>query len=140
MGTTSVTVFCGEYNGTCNVEVLDASWFISYILASEYSPNGESFFYTAPIILHNSQYIEAKIDLSGVNAIKQNLLSIGENIDKFTESRTPKIHIYSSQTAANKTTYLRFAFIYTTNKSGIEYTIPNRNSSIVTIRLDYDGL
>ena len=139
-GTTSVTISCGQYNGTCNVEVLDTSWFVSYILASEYSPDGEPFFYTAPIILHNSQYIEAKIDLSGVNAIKQNLLSIGENIDKFTESRTPKIHIYSSQTAANKTTHLRFAFIYTTNKSGIEYTIPNRDSSIVTIRLDYDGL
>ena len=34
----------------------------------------------------------------------------------------------------------RTIFIYTTNKSGIEYTIPNRDSSIVTIRLDYDGL
>ena len=139
-GTTSIIISCGQYNGVCNIEVLDTSWFISYILASEYSPNGSSFFYTAPIILYNSQYIEAKIDLSGVNAIKQNLLSIGENIDTFTETKTPKIHIYSSQTPANKTTHLRFAFIYTSNKTGIEYVIPNRNSSVVTIRLDYDGL
>lgn len=140
-GTASINISCGNYNGSCLVEVIDANWYVDYILASEYSPDGESFFYQAPISLSDGQYIEAKIDLNGVNAIKQNLLSIGENIDKFTESRTPKIHIYSSQTLGNKKTHLRFAFIYTTNKSGIEYAIPNTNgSSIVTIKLDHDGL
>lgn len=140
IGTCSINIQCGQYSATYSLEVINEQWFISYLLASEFSPEGDSFSYTAPIALQNEQYIEAKIDLTGVNSIKQNLISLGQDIDKFTESRTPKIHIYASQTLANKTTHLRLAVIYTTNKSGIEYPIPNRDGSIVTIKLDYDGL
>lgn len=140
-GECTITISCGNYFASCELEVIDENWYIDNILAENYSPAGSDFFYQAPISLSDGQYIEIKVDLSGVNAIKQNLISIGENIDKFTESRTPKIHVYSSQTLANKETHLRFAFLYTTNKSGIEYAIPNRNgSSVVTIKLDYDGL
>lgn len=140
IGVCSINVQCGQCSAAYSLEVINEQWFISYLLASEFSPNGDSFSYTAPIALQNEQYIETKIDLSGVNAIKQNLISLGQDIDKFTESRTPKIHIYSSQTLGNKATHLRLAFIYTTNKTGIEYPIPNRDGSIVTIRLDYEGL
>lgn len=139
-GSCSINISCGQHNASYSLSVVNEQWFIGYLLAEDYSPNGDSFSYTAPLTLQNSQYIEAKIDLNGVNTIKQNLLSIGQDIDKFTDSRTPKIHIYSSQTIANLKTHLRLAVIYTSNKSGIEYPIPNINGTEVIIRLDYDGL
>ena len=101
-GTSTVTVTCGGVSRTCQVSIHEPYTYTEYILAQNYSPNGAKFTYTAPISLADGNYIEISIDLSTVTGTKENILSVGQNINTWQGANTgSRFHMYL--TASNRT-------------------------------------
>lgn len=93
-GTSVVTATCGEYSASCTFTISNVT-LEEHILAENYSPNGAKFIYTAPIYLRDGQYIEVSIDVSGVTGTKENILGIGQSIDKWSAAGSgPRIQMY----------------------------------------------
>lgn len=133
VGTSYVVVTCGEFTQTCEVEVHRAWIYTEHILVQNYSPDGAKFKYTAPISLENGQYIEVSIDVSGVTGTKENIISIGQNIDSWSAAG-PRMMNYLTASSMNK---LSVDLLLGNKARRPVYTL---NSTTYTIRIDSGGV
>ena len=138
-GSTTLTISCGSYTATTSLDVTN-SIIVEHKLVEDYSPAGASFIYTAPISLSGGNYIEALIDVSGVTTAKENLLSIGHNIDKGAVANSgARIGLYTSQTVGKIQQYIRF-YCMRNNSTISNQEIQLSNDSTFLIKLDTSGL
>ena len=139
-GTTTVTATCGECFAICSIEV-QSGMLVEHILLENYTCDGTSFIYTAPIDLSHGQYIEVSLSVAGITQIKQNLVSFGNDIGNGgTTVNGYRIHCYTSATQTKIQNTIRF-FIQggKASQSNIEFNIGNNNGDIV-LKLDAMGL
>lgn len=139
-GTSVITVTCGEYSAACLVES-QSGMLVEHTLVENYTCDGSSFIYTAPIDLSHGQYIEVSLSVAGITQIKQNLISFGNEIDSSgTTTNGYRIHCYTSATQTKIQNTLRL-FIQgaKASQSNIEFNIGNNNGDIV-LKLDAVGL
>lgn len=101
VGECVITCVCGEFSATCTISVHAAYQYVEHIVVENYNPNGVKFLYTIPSIsLASGDYIEISIDLSTVTGTKENILSIGQNIDVWQGAGTgSRIHNYVTASA-----------------------------------------
>lgn len=102
IGQCVITCTCENFSATCSLDIHAAYQYVEHVLAENYTPDGVTFKYTIPSIsFANGDYIEISIDLSTVSGTKENILSVGQNIDVWQGSNTgPRMHNYV--TATNK--------------------------------------
>lgn len=105
-GSSLLTCTCGEIVASCQFSIHEPYVYEEHILASNYSPNGAKFKYTAPISLINGQYIEVDVELSGITGNKENILSVGQNIDVWGVADSgPRIMMYVTASNKSKISY-----------------------------------
>lgn len=138
IGTSVVTATCGDYSATCTVEVHREYVFEEHILAQNYNPNGAKFKYTAPITLTDGQYIEISIDLSTVTGTKENIISVGQNIDVW-QGATAGAHMHNYVTASNKQK-ISVDIINNNKVMRPTYTNPSSQGNNYLIRIDQNGV
>lgn len=139
-GITTITATCGQQSATCAIEV-QSGMLVEYTLLENYTCDGSSFIYTAPIDLSHGQYIEVSLSVAGITQIKQNLVSFGNDIGNGgTTVNGYRIHCYTSATQTKIQNTARF-FIQggKASQSNIEFNIGNNNGDIV-LKLDAMGL
>ena len=139
-GTAVITATCGEQSATCLVEV-QSGMLVEHILVENYTCDGTSFIYTAPIDLSHGQYIEVSLSVAGITQIKQNLVSFGNDISSTgTTANGYRIHCYTSATQTKiQNTVRLFIQGAKASQSNIEFNIGNNNGDII-LRLDAVGL
>lgn len=133
-GYCSIVATCGEcesepYNITVTTVELE-----EHILASDYSPQGATFNYVAPIEMNTEQFIEVAIDLSGVSLEKENVLSIGEDIGEW-KGNYPHIHCYVSASTKNSTMNVDVNSVSGYVRKAVALSEP-----YIVVRLDEEGL
>ncbi len=101
VGSCDITCTCGNFTATCSLTIHPVYQYVEHILVENYNPNGTKFKYTVPSIsFENGDYIEISIDLSTVTGTKENILSIGQNIDIWQGAGSgSRIHNYVTATA-----------------------------------------
>lgn len=134
-GSAVLTVTCGEFTQTCEFSVHEPYVYTEHILAENYNPNGSKFKYTAPISLDNGNYIEISIDTSTVTGTKENILSVGQNIDVW-QGTTAGSHMHMYLTASNPND-LSVDLIYNSKTMRPTYTMP---SSTLVVKIDKSGV
>jgi len=101
IGTCVITCVCGNFSATCTLNIHAAYQYVEHVIVSNYNPNGAKFIYNIPSIsLENGDYIEISIDLSTVTGTKENIISIGQNIDVWQGAGSgSRIHNYVTASA-----------------------------------------
>ena len=134
-GSCTVTCTCGEVTATCVLEVHEAYIYTDHILAENHTPNGAKFIYTAPIHLTHGNYIEVSIDVSTVTGTKENIISIGQNIDVWQGSNTGcRTHMYITASTLGK---VSVDLIQDTRSLRPTYIL---SGTTMVVRLDSSGL
>lgn len=135
VGSCTITCTCGEVSATCEITVHPAYTYVEHVLVDNYNPNGQKFKYTAPISIENGQWIEIYIDLTTVTGTKENIISIGSNIDVWQGSNTgPRIMMYDTASTKRK---VSVDLILDTKSLRPTYTATQDS---LLIRLDRRGL
>ena len=146
VGETNLILTAGPQTITIPCSVLDASYYEDVILEQNLQGDGSSYFlHQVPISLSNGQYIEAKIDMSQIDAtkgVKQNLIGFGRDLSEY--QLAPAIFMYTPQAATNNGKLVRMTFnsssIPSRKFTGYEYNIGTAANGIMVIRLDSTGL
>ena len=101
VGSSVITATCGEYTATCQITVHPVYQYVEHVVVENYNPNGSKFLYTiSDISFADGDYIEISIDLSTVTGTKENIISIGQNIDVWQGSNSgSRIHNYVTASA-----------------------------------------
>lgn len=137
-GTCTITATCGNYSQTCSIQA-QTGILVEHTILENYQSDGSSFVYNAPISLDNGQYIEASISVANVTQVKQNIFSVGQNIN-LGSGTGYRLHFYTSATASKiKTTVRMFIVDNPSTQSNIEYNFGNSQGDI-KIKLDVAGI
>lgn len=137
-GTVDITATCGNYTESTRIRSSSLN-LEEHVLAQDFVPDGTSFSYTAPISLSLGQFIEVSINPSTIAAEKENILSIGQDLENW-KGNYPHIHMYIS--ASTKLTTMNVDVNSSSGyiRKAVPLSFDDPNNPEIIVKLSENGL